>query len=695
MTTVFKPCGSGIKNETAVAECEGPGIDLDRPLPAPTSESVDLSVRSGRDSMAPDRTMEAPTSDSVAPSVTSERDSTAIDLSNQLLKLEQPTTPHSWISRLDSKMLKRQKARALLRIFVTSLEVQIITTLVVLVDGCVIVWHWLLAENDEMGDDTLTDFDIFEFIVLGIILADFLGRLVGFGVDAYCRNLWNVFDGTMVLLAVVATTMIVLTTEQASEGSGAWRRVVWIARLFRLVTQGQKISNAMRHKVSRNKQRYVDLGGNFDLDLTYITPTVVAMSLPTGSCIMSLYRNPLKDVVRFFQTKHPNSFRIYNACPELPYSEAGFVKAGGSVVHFQIQDHTPPTMNQFVEFLNDVYEFRQVLESAVIAVHCKGGKGRTGSLICAWLMFFMRLSPRGALSHFAHQRTDELADRKKLCGVETPSQVRYIYQLHNYLESLGCRETHSPLPPLGNPTRIMIKALHFEDGLIARPAKMGQLKVLVQCGGVNISGLVEETDYFEADRKKLCGVETPSQVRYVHQLHDYFESKGCLDDGSPPPPLSTPTQMMLNALHFEDGLIAHPAKMGRLKVLIQCGGANVSDLVEETDYFEADVTSIPLSGAVVSSDVRVSVFSEKRLKTSSALDAITASANAYDARGIVLFFLFHTDFMHLTPTRCFGDDSLAIEPGKFHVSVENLDKATKNIKKGTHEAGSSAVLHYE
>jgi len=166
-----------------------------------------------------------------------------------------------------------------------------------------------------------------------------------------------------------------------------------------------------------------------------------------------------------------------------------------------------------------------------------------------------------------------------------------------------------------------------------------------------------------------------------------------LDIGGPPPPLGTPTRITLKALHFQDGLIAHPAKMGRLKVLVQCGGANISDLVEETVYFEADVTSVPLNGAVVGGDVRVSVFKEKGLKGTSTLDAIKSASSAYDARRIALFFLFHTDFLHLAPSEG-NANSWAVEPGKFRVGVEHLDRAHKGVKKGKHAAGSSVVLDY-
>jgi len=369
------------------------------------------------------------------------------------------------------------------------------------------------------------------------------------------------------------------------------RRTGWCVRMGRTLFQGRKVRTAVKHKVSQNKSWYVDVVGNFDLDLTYISSTVI---VPTDCWKEVLYRNRLADVVRFFKTRHPGSFRIYNACPECSYQPTGFRNVDGTVKLFDIRDHTPPTMNQFVEFLTDAHEFlTKAHESAVIAVHCKGGKGRTGSLVCAWLLFSRNFSPDQALSYFANKRTDQFAN-------------------------------------------------------------------------------------------KLCGVETPLQVRYVHQVHKYLQSTRCWDIGGPPPHLGTPTRITLTALHFEGGLIAQPAKMGRLKVLVQCGGVNISRLVKETGYFEADVMSIPLNGVVVGGDVRVSVFTEKGLKGISALNAIKDSSNAYDARGITLFFLFHTDFLDVTLTDGSSDPS----------AVERLDKAHKNVKKGKHAAGSSAVLHY-
>merc|ERR1719356_1944783 len=112
----------------------------------------------------------------------------------------------------------------------------------------------------------------------------------------------------------------------------------------------------------------------------------------------------------------------------MPYPEEPFSQAGGSMSCFQIQDHSPPRMEQFLAFLADARKFRGESEDNIIAVHCKAGKGRTGSLCCAWLLYAKKKrTVQDALDLFAYRRTDPRM-RGRLRGVETPSQVRYIRQ---------------------------------------------------------------------------------------------------------------------------------------------------------------------------------------------------------------------------------------------------------------------------
>ena len=55
--------------------------------------------------------------------------------------------------------------------------------------------------------------------------------------------------------------------------------------------------------------------GSFNLDLTYITPRIIAMGYPSEG-IESAYRNPATDVAAFLDRNHYGKYQVYNLCDE-------------------------------------------------------------------------------------------------------------------------------------------------------------------------------------------------------------------------------------------------------------------------------------------------------------------------------------------------------------------------------------------
>ena len=58
----------------------------------------------------------------------------------------------------------------------------------------------------------------------------------------------------------------------------------------------------------RGRDRFVN--EEFDLDLTYITERIIAMSFP-ASGMESTYRNNLKDVAKMLKTKHQENYMVW------------------------------------------------------------------------------------------------------------------------------------------------------------------------------------------------------------------------------------------------------------------------------------------------------------------------------------------------------------------------------------------------
>jgi len=200
----------------------------------------------------------------------------------------------------------------------------------------------------------------------------------------------------------------------------------------------------VRRKVSKNKRRYKKDG--FDLDLTYtLHKKIIAMGFPSEK-MEGLFRNPISEVQRFYETYHKDNYYLYNLCQERDYDHEKF---HGRVKNFPFYDHNAPPLNLISECCIDIHNWLNENPKHMVGVNCKAGKGRTGLIICCYLLLCEECKDTDeALRFYGRRRT---RDGK---GVTIASQQRYIRYYERILKELGGQIPEAPPLTL---TRIVVE----------------------------------------------------------------------------------------------------------------------------------------------------------------------------------------------------------------------------------------------
>ena len=195
-----------------------------------------------------------------------------------------------------------------------------------------------------------------------------------------------------------------------------------------------------RHLVQQQKRCFRD--GNFDLDLTYVSvpkmekgnKRLIAMGFPATG-IESFYRNKYEDVERMLTFYHKDRYRVYNLCKEKKHQYDKGCDFAGNSECLPIIDHNPTSLDQLSKIVYSMHRFLSSHKDNICAVHCKAGKGRTGTVLCCYILYtelgmssppehyseeqFLTIAS-DVMARYAHERS------KNMKGVSIPSQRRYI-----------------------------------------------------------------------------------------------------------------------------------------------------------------------------------------------------------------------------------------------------------------------------
>ncbi|XP_061073919.1 phosphatidylinositol 3,4,5-trisphosphate 3-phosphatase TPTE2-like isoform X1 [Conger conger] len=355
--------------------------------------------------------------------------------------------------------------------FVMSFAFRIFGVVLIFVDVALVIADLSLPEQSRPVGNALEGVSL---AISVMFLLDVLLRVYVEGFKVYFSSKLNIMDACIVVVTLIVTMFYTFT--QLSGSSLIPRlvtflralRVVMLVRIIRLAVQKKELEKATRRMVSENKRRYQKDG--FDLDLTYVTDQIIAMSFPSSGK-QSFYRNPIKEVARFLDTKHEDHYKVYNLCSEKGYDPLFFHYRVHRVF---IDDHNVPSLVDMLKYTASVREWMSADPKNVIVIHCKGGKGRTGTMVCVWLIDSDQFeSAQESLDYFGERRTDKSMS-SKFQGVETPSQSRYV----GYYEIM--KNTYDRQLPPEKSLQIQSIRIHSIKGVGKGDGRDLSLKVMVK-----------------------------------------------------------------------------------------------------------------------------------------------------------------------------------------------------------------------
>ncbi|XP_064908215.1 tensin-3 isoform X4 [Columba livia] len=163
----------------------------------------------------------------------------------------------------------------------------------------------------------------------------------------------------------------------------------------------------------------------YELDLTYITERIIAVSFP-ASCSEETYLHNLQDVTRMLKSKHGDNYLVLN----LSEKRYDLAKLNPKIMDVGWPDLHAPPLDKVCTICKAMESWLNNDPQHVVVIHCRGGKGRIGVVISSYMHFTN-------VSASADQALDRFAMKKffddKVSALMQPSQRRYVQFLSGLL----------------------------------------------------------------------------------------------------------------------------------------------------------------------------------------------------------------------------------------------------------------------
>ena len=168
------------------------------------------------------------------------------------------------------------------------------------------------------------------------------------------------------------------------------------------------------------------------LDVTYVTPRIIAMGFPQESdeATRRGRRNPITEVSDLLNTSHKDRYMIWNLSEE----EYNYELFNNQVQEYKFPGHPAPPLGLMFQICTSVESWLSQDTANVAVIHCMTGRGRTASVIACVLSWIGEIeSPIDALQHVANKR------RTNLERLVIPSQRRYVQYFTSVMDGVKPR----------------------------------------------------------------------------------------------------------------------------------------------------------------------------------------------------------------------------------------------------------------
>nr|XP_023679496.1 tensin-3-like [Paramormyrops kingsleyae] len=219
----------------------------------------------------------------------------------------------------------------------------------------------------------------------------------------------------------------------------------------------------------------------YELDLTYITERIIAVSFP-HTCTEESYLRNLQDVLRMLRSKHGDNYLVIN----LSEKRYELSKMNPKTMDTGWPDLHAPPLDKMCTICKAMETWLNANPQHVVVIHCRGGKGRIGVIISSYVHFTnISASADQALDRFAMRRYHD----DKVSALMTPSQKRYVWILNSLLT--GCMKMNTSLVFLHH---VVLHGIpNFDIGGVCQP----YLKVYQGMQAVYTSGIYQISPGFK------------------------------------------------------------------------------------------------------------------------------------------------------------------------------------------------------